>query len=550
MPHLQIEWRNGRSVYKQSYSSIIFCLILCSSYEKSMKKNSLIKSGAMIIILTLICRVLGAIRDMVIAAKFGSGVVTDVYFLALSAVSLFSVYLKQAIHTTGIPILSTVKHDSGYAEKNKATNNLLFSFLLLSVVVAILAFIYMPFVMRILGTGLDIDNAKEATKLARIGLPSIFFIVIIGVYRACIQCEDKFAESAFSEVPYNLIYILYLAFFSSSFGIDGLMVAGVIAVGSQILLQIPTLKRSGYKLKPYLNIKDKYIVETAKLVPPVCLSLAVDEINKLVDKAVASMLPAGSISALTYSARMKSLVIGSFSSAIFTVIYPKLSREALENDYNSFKKTMLQGSNLIHMITVPATVGLIVLAKPIIQVLYQRGQFDANATTMTSEALLFYAIGLSSIAIRTLLNRGFFSLKDTKTPLIAGCISMIVNVVLDITLREPLQHKGLALATSVAAIVNVLVLYIVIQRKIGRFDIKYLVTEMVKIFASAIIMGIVTFYAYRFISSFLPVIIALVLSVLIGAIVYSICAFLLKVEELKSFINILTRRIKKKEKTL
>lgn len=186
---------------------------------------------------------------------------------------------------------------------------------------------------------------------------------------------------------------------------------------------------------------------------PVFIGVAINELNVLVDKSLASSLVSGSISALNYANKLNSLILGVFISAITTVIFPLLAKESNSGNIKGMKMIMRYGVNLILLITIPATVGLIVLAKPIVEVAFETGEFDATATIMTTQALIFYSLGLVAMALRLLITKVYYSLQDTKTPMVNSAISVGFNIVLNIILVRFMTHAGLALATSIATII-------------------------------------------------------------------------------------------------
>ncbi|HZK57846.1 MAG TPA: lipid II flippase MurJ, partial [Clostridia bacterium] len=254
------------------------------------------------------------------------GVETDTFFIALTAVSLFSSMITGSINTTMIPVLSEIETREGKEGKRSHTNNLLNIVSLISIVIIALAWILSPNIIKVLAPGFGGKQFQLAVLMMRTGLPAIFFAGVQGVFRGYLQSELMFTESAASNFPFNFVYIFFLIFLSGLFGIKGLVVTSVLATAAQISIQIPGIKKAGFRYKYILDFKDRYVKKIIYLIPPVLVSVGVGDLNNIIDKSLASTLVAGSISALNYANRLVGLTTGIFISAIITVIFPMLSQ--------------------------------------------------------------------------------------------------------------------------------------------------------------------------------------------------------------------------------
>lgn len=517
------------------------------------KSEKAAKSVLIIMFFTLASKILGFVREILIAAKFGSGVDTDSFFIALTATTLFTTLFTQAINTTMIPVLAEVEQNEGTVGKRNHTNNLLNIIMVISLFVVIIAWIFAPFIIRILAHGFEGEQFNQTVVLMRIGLPVLFFASAVGVFRGYLQSEMKFTESATAQFPFNFVYIFFLLFLADHLGIKGLMVASVVAVGAQIFIQIPGLKKVNYNYSLIFDIKDRYVKKILGLVSPVLISVAVSDINKIVDRSLASTLVDGSVSALNYSNRLKSLIIGIFTTAIVTVLFPLLSQKANKNNNIEFKNVLRYGINTILLITIPSTIGMIVLAEPIVRISFERGAFDAAASHMTTGALVFYSVGIVGMGLKTFLNRSYYALQDTKTPMYNGFIAIGINIVLNFILVQFMEHRGLALATSISAIISSLLLLYGLKKKIGPLGIKSMVMTGIKVLVASIVMGVATLNVYRYLSlnfvgGTLIDLIVLLVSIGVGALVYLLLIYLMKVKELFWFINLFKKKLSRKKK--
>ena len=513
-----------------------------------------VKSTIIIIIFTLGSKLLGFLREVLIASKFGSGVETDTFFIALTATGLVSELIRNSISTTFIPIISEIERNKGKKGKIEHTSNIVNIIIMISIKFVILGLLLAPLIVKILAKGFQGEQFELAVKLTRIGMPMIIFSGVIGVITGYLHSEHKFTSSSAIGLPFNLVYIFYLLVLSSKFGIIGLTVAAVLAVLSQLLIQIPEAMKAGYKYKIIIDYNNEKTKKLLYLSLPVLVGVAINDINTIVDKTLASSLVSGSISALNYANKLNNLILGVFISAITTVIFPLLSKESNNDNIQGMKKIMAYGVNLILLITIPATVGLTVLAKPIVEVAFQRGEFDATATIMTSQALIFYSLGLVAMALRLLITRVYYSLQDTKTPMVNGVISVGFNIVFNLILVRFMAHAGLAFATSIATTIATLLMFYNLRKKIGPLGIMSYINCGLKSGLASAIMGLIAYYTYHSLYSFFGVsklynLISLLVAVGIGVIVYGVLCYLFKIEEVrdmfdkaKSVINRIVKR--------
>lgn len=302
------------------------------------KANHKVESAIIIIIFTLISKILGFLREVLIAAKFGSGIETDTFFIAIAATSLLTGFLTNAIGTTFIPVLSEIEAKEGKKGKIEHMNNVGNVIFVISIFLVLIGVIFTPFIIKIIAKGFEGDQFALAVKLTRIGFPMILFSGITGVFTAYLHSENRFTSPAASGVPLNISYIIFLLFLSPIFGIKGLMVSVVIGVAFQFLIQLPEAKIAGYKYELRFDLKDQYIKKVLLLSVPVLIGVAIDDLNGIVDKSLASNLVSGSISALNYASKLNGLILSVFISAIVKVIFPMLSKKSNDNDIVGLKR--------------------------------------------------------------------------------------------------------------------------------------------------------------------------------------------------------------------
>lgn len=501
------------------------------------KKRELAQSAAMISIFTLISKALGFIREVMIANRFGSGMETDTYFVAMTATVIIMGTLGAALNTTLIPIFSEIGEKYGRRGKLKYLNNIFNIVLIITIFIVILGYIFSPTVIKILAKGFEGEQFELAVTLNRIGLPIAVLLGFTYVFSGLLHSSQIFGPPAISGLPYNFVFLIYLLFFAKDSSVVTLMIISVIAAFAQFLILVPAVNHMGYKYKFQINLRDNYLKKAMVLIIPVLIGSAVQQINIIIDKTLASDLIEGSISALSYASKINDMVIAVFIMAITTVIFPMLSKAFSQNDNDKVKEILGQGINIILIITVPATIGLLMLAEPMVHLFFERGVFDELATYMTSQALIYYSIGLVGASLRLMLNRVYYSLQDTKTPMINGMLAVVINLVLNLLLIGPMAHMGLALATSISATVTTIMLFLNLRKKIGPIGLRKYLICFIKTLAASLCMGLVVFLIYYKLGAIIATtkimkMLLLLVSVAVGAVVYFILCIVFKVKEL------------------
>ena len=507
------------------------------------------KSVGTIIIFSFGSKVLGFLREALIASRYGSGTSTDIFFIAFSTISLFSVVLTETINTILIPILSDIESNEGKNEKVNHLNNFLNTIIIFAIFVAIFAFFAAPFALQIVGKGFEGEQYKYAVLLTRIGLPILIISSIVGVFRAYLQSEERFIESAIADMPFNIVYIIFLIFMAQYFSITALMFAAILAEVSRLLVQIPNLKKINYRYHYIIDLNSDYMKKMAILIPPVLLSVGISDLNIIVDKSMASSLVEGSISSLNYAAILNGIIQGVFITAIITVIFPMLSKEANAKNYEQLKKIVHLSLNILLLILIPAAIGMIVLADPAVKFAFQRGEFGEIAAMMTSSALIYYSLGLVAIGVKSFLIRVFYALKDTKTVMWNSLYTLLLNIAFNLILIGSMGHNGLALASSISHIITAVILLYQLRRKIGRLGITAMLHSSMKIIGSSVIMGIFVYLLYQYSMNFLVTsrlseLLIVILTITSGVVMYILILYLLKVKELYFLINSIKNRLK------
>ena len=500
---------------------------------------------------TLIAKILGFGRELTLASAYGASSTSDAFLVAMNIPAVIFTAIGTSLGTAFIPLYCEVNSSQGEKASIKYTNNIFNVVVLICIVISIIGAIFTPQVVKLFALGFKGETMEKAVYFTRAMILGIPFLGISYIMMAYLQVKENFIIPGLMPVPYNtcIIISILLSVKTSPYILPWGALIGLLG---QFLFQLPFAMKKGFRYKPYINFKDEYLKKMLWLVAPVLIGVAVNQINTIVDRTIASTLVEGSISALNYANKLNQFVMGMFIVSISSVVYPMLSKLSTENNKVKFNQSIIKAINIVILLVIPISVGAIILSTPIVKVLFQRGEFDARATYMTSVALVFYSIGMIGFGLRDILSKVFYSLQDTRTPMINGAIAMGLNIILNILFVKftNMQLAGLALATSTAALVTVTMLFISLRIKIGPFGGKTILSVFIKAITSALLMAVITIIAYRKVSYFLgdgtiKEVITLAVAIGVGAIVYALSIVVLKVDEVNLILNGLKSKIKR-----
>ena len=435
-------------------------------------------------------RLTGLLRDVAIGYRFGTGPQLDAYNAAITVPDLvFQVVAGAAVASAFIPVYTTYlardAQDEGW--------EMLSIFFTLSVVVLLPLIVVMmviaPLVMRVLVPDFKPEYQMLAANLARIVLLAPIFFTLGCFTTSVLNAHKRFFLAALAPTCYNLGIIVGAVVLSRHFGIYGLALGALLGSMLFLLVQVPGLRQIRMVFHPGLNLRHEGVRSVGRLMGPRAIGLAVSQINFLVAVFLASGI-SGGISSLKYAWQLTLLPLGIFAMAISTAVFPSLAEQSATKNHDELRRTMLNAMRFILYLTIPASIGLIVLSHPVVHLLYERGQFTAQSTTITADALRLYALGLFGMATTEIVTRAFYALHDTLTPVKVAALAMVVNLALALILVRTMGENGLALATATASTVEASVLFAVAQRRIPGLQINELASSALKSLAAAVLMGV------------------------------------------------------------
>ena len=461
-------------------------------------RKNISSAAGVIAFFTLLSRILGLVRDMVMATLFGSGMAADAFFVALRIPNLLRrLFAEGSLTIAFIPVFTeylTLKSREDAFELARIVFTILS---LILVVITVLGVLFAPFIVKIQAFGFGSSGIKYdlTVLLTRLTFPYIFFIGIVAFFMGVLNSLRHFAAPAAAPILLNVGIIGAACFISPHCDepIVGVAMGVILGGVLQVALQIPWVYGAGLILFPKWQPLHPAVKRIGYLMLPAVFGSAVYQFNQFVGTLLASFLKEGSVSWLYYADRLVQFPLGIFAIAIATAALPSMSADAARKDHTQFQKTLDHGLCLVFFIALPAMAGLLILGKPIVELLFERGAFNAESSAMTTDALFCYALGLWAFSGMRVLIAAFYALQDTKTPVKVAIISLGVNVIASLVLMGPLKHAGLALALSLASAVQFGLLAFFLRKKGLFIHAAPILKSISKSAAATLVMGSLVF---------------------------------------------------------
>lgn len=435
-------------------------------------KRGVVRAAAVVGAATLLSRILGFLRDLLVAQVFGAGPATDAFFVAFRLPNLLRRLVAEgALSSAFIPVFTDYLTTRPRAEVTRMFRAVAGGMVVVLAGLTLAGVLGAPLLLRVMAPGFfgESTTGPLAVRLTRLMFPYLFFVGLGALAMGMLNAHRHFVTPALAPVMLNLAII------AAVFGVVprlaepvfGLAIGVLVGGIGQVAIQLPVLARRGLLVLPALDPHHPAVTRIVRLMTPVTLGQSATQLNILVDQVIASFLVGGSVSYLYYADRLVEFPLGVFGIAIATAVLPTLSEHASAGDPRALRATVSFALRLAAFVSFPAAVGLFVLREPLVRVLYQRGEFGPVETSQTAWALGFYALGLVGFASVKIGAQAFYALGDTRTPVKIAIAAMALNSVLAVALAFPLRHGGLALATSCSATANALSLAWLLRRRLG-----------------------------------------------------------------------------------
>lgn len=514
------------------------------------QSNKVAKAAGIIMVSMVLSRALGYLRDVVIYAQFGQNRVTDAYNAAFSIPDLlYMLLVGGALSSAFIPVFSN------YLVNNKEQEawqiaSILFNIIMFLLIIGVtFGLIYTPFLIKIMVPGFDKETADLTVMLTRIMFAQTFFMVLSGISVGILNSYQYFLAPAIGSILYNLSIILVGWLLSLKYGIAGFAIGVVVGAMLNFAVQVPFIFKKGFKYHFSFNLKHPGVQKIMILLLPVFIGLSVNQINLFVNQFLASTLEGGLVAALRTGQRLMQMPIAIFAIAIAVAVFPTLTNYAAKEDMFNFKKTACLGLRSVFFITIPSAAGLIALKVPLVRFLFEHGKFTQEATTATATAVFFYSLGIFAYSGIQILNRTFYAIQDTRTPVIVGICTILINTGLNFALIGPMGHGGLAFAYSIAGVFNLVLLMVILKYKISGYGSLSIASSFLKSIFAALVMGIIVYLSVTFFENLVDIsakkmqAVQVLMGVLVGTLVYGSITYLLKMDELKMVTEILFKKL-------
>ena len=466
--------------------------------QPSGSTGKIARSAGAVSIAVMCSRVLGLIREQVFAGLFGAGFAYDAFVVAFRIPNLLrDLFAEGALSAAFVTIFTDYSTNRGAEATWRLAGNVLVFFALLISAFTLVGLYWTEPIVNLLAPDFALISGKTelTVKLTRIMFPFLLFVSLAAVVMGILNTKGKFFVPAMSSTFFNLGSIiggLSLAWLFPRFGqpaIAGMAWGTLIGGALQLLMQLPTLRQVGFQFRLNLNPVDPGLRRILLLMLPATIGLSATQINIFVNTNFAASCVEGSVSWLNYAFRLVQLPIGVFGVALSIAIMPVLAKQAAEKDLASLKQTFTSSLVLVFSLAVPATAGLMLLSTPIIRLIFERGAFTAADTLQTADALTFYAIGLFAYSAIKVMVPVFYAIGNTKYPVIGSFLGVAINILTITLVIDQLQHRGIALSTSCAMILNFLFLSVILYRKLAGYPVGYLLKGLAKILVATALMS-------------------------------------------------------------
>lgn len=514
-----------------------------------MSSRKLIRSTGVIGTATSASRVLGFIRDVLIARFFGTALAAQAFVVAFRLPNMLRDMVGEgATDAAIVPILSEYRHlrsDEEYWQVARVILNLMLTVL---IALSVLGVLFAPVLVRVIAPGFlaDPEKFRLTVNLTRIVFPYILFLGMVAYSKGVLNSLNYFASPAFAPVVLNATMIASLLILCPLIGIRGLVIGVLLGGVFEVLIQLKPLTKRGFSLGSGFMLNHPVVKRIGRLLLPRAMGTAVYQISVLIDTVLASLawiVGSGGVAALYYSNRLVQLPLAVFGISLATAALPRMSKQAAAGDIASLKRTVAFSLKSVFFIMLPASAGLMILGNDIVRILFERGAFTPYSTAITFSALFYYSIGLFAYAGIKILVSTYYSMGDTLTPVKTASVCLLINLVLNLALMWPLKIGGLALATSVAAVSNLAILYVIFCRRVGDPGTGGILASFLKMLLAACVMGTVTLL----ILSWLPLTegalsvraARLALVVFSGGVIYFLCTLAFGVEHSRKGLRLL-----------
>lgn len=484
-----------------------------------MKKSSNDRNMMLVASMTMLSKIVALLRYMVLTYIVGATSASDAFILSQTIPNVMFMLVTAAVGTSFIPVYNQAKNEKGDSAAENFTTRTLNYIAIIASIVVLITLVFSRQIIFLFASGFDPKTASLAAQYLRISIFSVYFIGMCGVFSAYLRIKGDFFFPSVIGIALSITEIIFclLAYVFD----DVLLAVGVTAAAfAQFAIVFVSARKRGYRYQHKLGLKDEYIKKALLMAFPIMIGLGFDEINVIIDKAIASGFQAGSISALNYSSTLVSMVHLVISGSINTVLFTEVSKLAIINDRARIAKQIQSSLSNAMFFLIPATVGLIVFSKPIVQLLFQRGNFTPESTVLTAEATIFYSLSIIPNGVRAITQSYFYAYGKTKLCMYIGVVGVAINIGLNILLSRLMGINGLPLATSIVVFVSGMALFVILCTENKEIEIGKLCRRVIILLMNSTVMGVFLYFSYRWLCGYIASNIAVILSTVAGCAIY------------------------------
>lgn len=508
--------------------------------------DSLVKTAMLMLILTLGSKILGFIREMALAAFFGTSYIVDSYVMAYSIPNILFAAIFVAIGTAYMPLLAKKTETVGFDEGNIFTSQIIRIITVCAIITTVIGILFSEQLVSIMARGFEEKRIELTSFYLKITLLYMLFTALMSIFENYLQYKKVFLPQIIIDYVQNIAVIVAIvvsAYFDHHILAFGLLVGYAL----RCLILYRAARRKGFKYNSQNEGMKNTISAIIPLAIPVFFGTVTQQLNVFVDRTCASTLKEGSIAALNYANQIDTIVLTLTITILTTLIYPRLAEASALGNYENLRKLLQRGIRVTLIVALPIALGIIVYNQEIVQIIYQRGAFDNSASSMTAIALVFYSMGLLFLGLNELITRAYYALHEMKTPMVFAVISMLINVILNLILVNVMQHAGLAFATSISAMTNTVLLILGFKKKFPRISLIDSRSDVIKIIFGSIISIMSSFFFYNtvLIKYIQITLLATMIAVIVAVVVYIVVLYFLKLREAKEAADILKKKLSK-----
>lgn len=516
----------------------------------SSRQNSILSGAFILMVMVMASKFLGLIRDRLMTHYFSSDQLGEFYAAFRLPDLLFQFLIFGAISVAFITIFTEIVHKKGEAEGFEFASEILNTILIIFTGVTVVVFILARPIMEFIVPGLTSEQKDVTAQLTQIILLGQILLTIGSFFAGIAQSFQRFLVPALASVMYNLGVILGIVFLTKVWGIYGPAYGVLIGAALHILIQFPLMSALGYEYKPKINLNSHWIKEVFGMMSMRSVGVAIEQINETIGVTLASIISTSSIAYLTLAQHLYAVPIGLFGSTLAQAAMPILARENALDDRESFKRTLLTTLHQILFLALPSAAILIVLRIPAVRLVFGASQFTWEATVLTGKTVAFMALGLAAQSIVLLLMRGFYALKDTKTPVVVTIVTVGLNIILSILFVQVLRWEvwSLGLASAITSNLSIVMLLYLLSRKLGKFDSNLLAVPALKMLIAATVAATALYIPIKALDQLVfdttktvNLILLTGIASFIGLSIYLLLVYLMQVKELYTYVELLKK---------